>query len=57
MGVPFPDTETLERTARALGTNMFEGFEPTAKLVQFYLNWRTGKISESDFLQKLKEAI
>jgi putative transcriptional regulator len=57
MGVEFPDLETLESTARALGTNMFEGFEPTARLVQFYLNWRIGKISDSDFLSKLKEAV
>jgi putative transcriptional regulator len=57
MGVPFPDMETLESAAQALGTNIFEVFEPTAKIVQFYLNWRTGKINDSDFLVKLKEAV
>jgi putative transcriptional regulator len=57
LGVPFPDLETLESAASAIGTNMFEGFEPTVKLVQFYLNWRTGKINDSDFLVKLKEAV
>ncbi len=31
MGVVFPDIETLESTANAIGSNMFEGFEPTKK--------------------------
>jgi putative transcriptional regulator len=31
MGVKFPDLKTLERTANALGSNMYEGFEPTPR--------------------------
>jgi hypothetical protein len=31
MGVQFSDLKTLESTANAIGTNMFEGFEPTPK--------------------------
>ena len=31
MGVKFPDLKTLEYTASAIGSNMFEGFEPTKK--------------------------
>ena len=31
MGVRFPDLETLDSTAGAIGSNMFEGFEPTKK--------------------------
>lgn len=53
MGVKFPDLKTLESTANAIGTNMFEGFEPTTALIQLYLDWKTSKISETDFLAKL----
>lgn len=53
MGVKFSDLKTLENTANAIGTNMFEGFEPTKELIQLYADWRTRVISESDFLTKL----
>jgi putative transcriptional regulator len=32
MGVKYSDIKTLESTANAIGTNMFEGFEPTQKV-------------------------
>jgi hypothetical protein len=53
MGVKFSDLRTLENTANAIGTNMFEGFEPTKELVQLYVDWKTGTISDSDLLTKL----
>jgi hypothetical protein len=53
MGVKFSDLKTLENTAHAIGTNMFEGFEPTKELIQLYVDWKTGKISESDLLNML----
>jgi putative transcriptional regulator len=53
MGVKFSDLKTLECTANAIGTNMFEGFEPTKELIQLYIDWKTGIISEIDFLAKL----
>lgn len=53
MGVQFQDLKTLESTANAIGSNMFEGFEPTTELIQLYLDWKTNKISETDFLVKL----
>jgi hypothetical protein len=53
MGVKFTDLNTLENTANAIGTNMFEGFEPTKELVQLYLDWKSKIISESDLLKKL----
>ena len=31
MGVKFSDLKTLESTANAIGSNMFEGFKPTEK--------------------------
>ncbi|HOS84748.1 MAG TPA: antitoxin VbhA family protein [Bacteroidales bacterium] len=53
MGVKFSDLKTLESTANAIGTNMFEGFEPTKELIQLYVDWKTGLISETDFLTNL----
>lgn len=53
MGVQFSDLETLTATANAIGTNMFEGFEPTKELIQLYVDWKTGIISETDLLIKL----
>ncbi len=53
MGVKFSDLRTLENTANAIGTNMFEGFEPTKELVQLYVDWKIGTISDSDLLTKL----
>jgi len=53
MGVHFSDITSLESAANAIGTNMFEGFEPRRELIQLYVDWKTGKVSETDFLTKL----
>lgn len=53
MGVKFSDLKTLETTAIAIGTNMFEGFEPTKELIQLYVDWKTGLYSDADLLAKL----
>jgi len=53
MGVKFSDLKTLENTANAIGTNMFEGFEPTKELIQLYVDWKTDLLSEKDFLGRL----
>ena len=34
-------------------TNMFEGFEPTRELIQLYVDWKTGVITESELLSTL----
>jgi hypothetical protein len=43
----------LESTANAIGTNMFEGFEPTNELIQLYVDWKNELVSEKDFLARL----
>ena len=53
LGVKFSDLEKLENTANAIGSNMFEGFEPTSELIQLYVDWSSGTISESDLLLRL----
>lgn len=53
MGVKFSNLKALEKTANAIGSNMFEGFEPTTELIQLYVDWSSGAILESEFLTKL----
>ncbi|MBS9766253.1 MAG: antitoxin VbhA family protein [Flavobacteriaceae bacterium] len=57
MGVVFPDLETLNSTANALGSNMFEGFKPTKKIIQIYLDLKMGKITNVQLIKSLREAI
>jgi len=57
MGVSFPDLATLDSTASAIGSNMFEGFEPTEKLIRLYLDYKTGKIGNTQLLFNLKEIL
>lgn len=50
MGVKFADLRTLESTANALGSNMFEGFIPTPKGIEIIRDYVTGKISLSQLV-------
>jgi putative transcriptional regulator len=54
MGVKFADLKSLESTANAIGTNMFEGFEPTKELIQLYVDWKSGLINEALLLYHLQ---
>ena len=54
MGVKFSDLKSLESTANAIGTNMFEGFEPTKELIQLYVDWKSGLINEALLLHRLQ---
>jgi len=53
MGVQFSDLKTLESTANAIGTNMFEGYVPTKESIQLYVDWKNNNISETEFLKKI----
>lgn len=53
LGVKFSDLRTLESAANAIGSNMFEGFEPTTELIQLYVDWSSGVIPESELLTRL----
>ncbi len=55
MGVQFSDLKTLESTANAIGSNMFEGFEPTQKGVEIIRDYITGKITLSELIKFAKE--
>ena len=50
MGVKFSDLKTLENTANAIGSNMFEGFRPTRKNIEIIRDYMMGKLSLNDLL-------
>jgi len=54
-GVKFPDIDTLNKTANAIGTNAFEGFEPTPKGIEIIRDYVMDKISISTLIQLIKE--
>ena len=55
MGVAFPDLATLDSAANAIGSNMFEGFVPTAKSVQIIRNYLTGELTLKQFMQMARD--
>lgn len=55
MGVKFSDLKTLESTANALGSNMFEGFKPTPKGIEIIRDYVTGKISLTELVALAKQ--
>jgi putative transcriptional regulator len=56
-GVTFPDIETLNKTANAIGSNMFEGFEPTQKGVEIIRDYVMDKITISELIHIVKEKL
>ena len=54
MGVKFPTLSALESTANAIGSNMFEGFEPTPKSIEIIRDYILGNISISELLDITK---
>jgi len=55
MGVRFPDLKTLNSTADAIGSNMFEGFEPTTKSVTIIRDYVMDKITLMELVQIVKD--
>jgi putative transcriptional regulator len=54
MGIKFPDLKTLENTAYGIGSNMFEGFEPTQQKIELIRDYVLGKITLQEFVNKVK---
>ena len=55
MGVKFSDLKTLESTASAIGSNMFEGFKPTPKGIEIIRDYVTGKITFKELVEFAKQ--
>jgi len=56
-GVTFSDIETLNKTANAIGSNMFEGFEPTQRGIEIIRDYVMDKITLSELIQIAKEEL
>ena len=54
MGVSFPDMVTFNNTVNAVGSNMFEGFEPTVNHITLIRDYITNKITFSQFIEVAK---
>ena len=55
MGVRFSDIDTLNSAANAIGSNMFEGFEPTARSIEIIRDYLSQKITLEQLIKLLKE--
>ena len=55
MGVRFPDLKTLENTAYGIGSNMYEGFEPTPGRIEIIRDYVLGNISLKEFVNLVKK--
>lgn len=55
MEVKFADLKTLESTANAIGSNMFEGFVPTPRGIEIVRDYVTGKITLNELVVLAKK--
>jgi len=54
MGVVFPDLVTLDRVSYAIGSNMYEGFEPTENHITLIRDYILNKITFLQFVESAK---
>jgi len=54
MGVSFPDLRTLKQYARAIASNMYEGWRPTEKEIEIGRDYLLDKITEADVLKLIR---
>ncbi|MDR1325661.1 MAG: hypothetical protein LBK00_06460 [Treponema sp.] len=57
MGIKFSSIEALDSAANAIGSNMFEGFEPTPALIKLYRDYTSGSIKEYQLVERLRAAL
>jgi putative transcriptional regulator len=57
MGVAFPDLEMLDNAANAIGSNMYEGFDPTEYTVALIRDYMMDKITFPQFIEAVKRNV
>lgn len=55
MGVNFSSVSNFDATVNAIGTVMFEGFEPTPKSIEIIRDYLSDKITLGQLVQLTKE--
>jgi putative transcriptional regulator len=56
MDVPFPDIITLENTAEAIGSNMFEGYQPTRRGIEIIRDYCLEKMTLTELLDAAEKS-
>jgi len=54
MGIKFSDLDTLNSAANAIGSNMFEGFEPTPGSIEIIRDYISKKITLEQLIKLSK---
>lgn len=57
MGIKFANLKTLESSANIIGSNMFEGFQPTPKRVEIIRDYVLGEITLTQLIQITKDKL
>lgn len=57
MGIKFSNLNALENTLNVIGSNMFEGFNPTPKKIEIIRNYILGEISLEELVQISKDKL
>jgi len=55
MGIRFPDLDMLNSAANAIGSNMFEGFEPTTRSIEIIRDYLSKKITLEQLIKLTKD--
>jgi hypothetical protein len=55
MGISFEEVDDFEAVLNGIGTNMFEGFEPSAKKIEIMRDYLLKKITLSQLITLCKE--
>jgi len=54
MGIKFSDIDALNSAANAIGSNMFEGFEPTTRSIEIIRDYISKKITLEQLIKLSK---
>jgi len=55
MGIRFSDLDALNSAANAIGSNMFEGFEPTARSIEIIRDYLSKRITLEQLIKLSKD--
>ena len=55
MGVLFPNLESFECVAEAIGSNMFEGFQPTRRGIEIIRDYCLGRLTFAELAAIARE--
>jgi hypothetical protein len=57
LGANFKDLSSLNITAAAIGSNMYEGFEPNERIMELYIASKNRQITDEKLIEDLKNIL